>query len=115
MVLFELVFCLFLRQQQYQKTNIMQHNAIPVGKTIRKIIIRMVLSLLGRQILPSLSSDGTVNLSQYEPAEHPLVPQIQTALFGSFPLIFVHSGADRQRQKSEWAEEQDIVEEESGL
>ena len=98
----------------------MQHNAIPVGKTIRKIIIRMVLSLLPpwsdgtvRQILPSLSSDGTVNLSQYEPAEHPLVPQIQPAVFGSFPLIFVHSGADRQRQESE--EEQDVVEEESVL
>ena len=64
----------------------------------------MVLSLLPpwsgtvRQILPSLSPDGTVNLSQYEPAEHPFVPQIQLAVFGSFPLIRVHSGADRQRQ-----------------
>ena len=39
------------------------------------------------------------DLTQYEPAEHPLVPQIQPAVFGSFPLIFVHSGADRQRQE----------------
>tara|TARA_B100000780_G_C20724418_1_gene287917 strand:- start:92 stop:307 length:216 start_codon:yes stop_codon:yes gene_type:complete len=48
-------------------------------------------------------------LSQYEPAAHPVLPQIQAALFGSFPLIFVHSGADRQRQG--WVEEQDVVEE----
>ena len=54
------------------------------------------------------------DLSQYEPAaEHPLVPQIQPAVFGSFPLIFVHSGADRQRQDLE--EEQDAVEEDNVL
>ena len=54
------------------------------------------------------------DLTQYEPAaEHPLVPQIQPAVFGSFPLIFVHSGADKQRQDGE--EEQDVVEEESVL
>ena len=54
------------------------------------------------------------DLTQYEPAaEHPLVPQIQAALFGSFPLICVHSGADRQRQERK--EEQDSVEEESVL
>ena len=54
------------------------------------------------------------DLTQYEPAAvHPLVPQIQPAVFGSFPLIFVHSGADRQRQEEE--EEQDVVEEESVL
>ena len=50
-----------------------------------------------------------VDLSQYEPAaEHPLVPQIQPAVFGSFPLICVHSSADRQRQES--VEEQDFME-----
>ena len=55
-----------------------------------------------------------IDLSQYEPAvEHPLVPQIQPAVFGSFPLIFVHSGADRQRQGLE--EEQDVVEEDLKL
>ena len=52
-----------------------------------------------------------VTLSQINPENesHPLVPQIQPAVFGSFPLIFVHSGADRQRQGVE--EEQDVVEE----
>ena len=49
-----------------------------------------------------------VDLVQYEPAaKHPLLPQIQPAVFGSFPLIFVHSGADRQRQDR--VEEQDVV------
>ena len=55
-----------------------------------------------------------VDLSQYEPAaEHPLVPQIQIALFGSFPLIRVHSGADRQRQ--DMKEEHNVVEENNVL
>ena len=72
----------------------------------------MVLSLLPLSLPPW--SDGTVrqiliDLSQYEPAEHPLAPQIQIALFGSSPLIRVHSGADRQRHEKE--EEQDVVEE----
>ena len=31
---------------------------------------------------------------------HPDEPHIQVALLGAFPLIWVHSGADRQRQ--EW-------------
>ena len=44
---------------------------------------------------------------------HPDEPQIQSALFGSFPLIRVHSGADRQRQDLE--EEQNVVEENNVL
>ena len=44
-------------------------------------------------------------------SEHPLVPQMQPALFGSFPLIRVHSGADRQKQEEVNLEEQDAVEE----
>ena len=41
---------------------------------------------------------------------HPDEPHIQVALLGAFPLIWVHSSADRQRQGSE--EEQEYVEEE---
>ena len=56
-----------------------------------------------------------VDLSQYKPESevHLVAPQKQIRLFGSFPLICVHSSADRQRQDSE--EEQDVPEEESGL
>ena len=56
-----------------------------------------------------------VDLSQYKPESevHLVAPQKQVRLFGSFPLIRVHSGADRQRQVSE--EEQDVPEEDSGL
>ena len=42
-----------------------------------------------------------------------LLPHTQLAKFSSFPLIRVHSGADRQRQDG--LEEQDVVEEESVL
>ena len=66
------------------------------------------------QVVGGRSEHKLEDLTQYEPAaEHPLVPQIQPAVFGSFPLIFVHSGADRQRQG--WEDEQDSVEEESVL
>ena len=33
------------------------------------------------------------------PNVHPDEPHMQIAVFGSFPLIRVHSGADRQRQE----------------
>ena len=59
-----------------------------------------VIPLVIAQVVEGRGEHKLEDLTQYEPAaEHPLVPQIQTALFGSFPLIRVHSGADRQRQE----------------
>ena len=62
-----------------------------------------------------LQKPVSVELSQYKPESevHLVAPQKQVRLFGSFLLICVHSGADRQRQGRE--EEQDVVEEESVL
>ena len=73
-----------------------------------------VIPFILAQVVGGRNEHELEDLTQYDPAaEHPLVPQIQVALFGAFPLIFVHSGADRQRQDLE--EEQDVVEEESVL
>ena len=73
-----------------------------------------VIPLVTAQVVGGRGEHKLEDLTQYEPAaEHLLEPQIQPAVFGSFPLIFVHSGADRQRQDLE--EEQDVVEEESVL
>ena len=73
-----------------------------------------VIPFVIAQVVGGRGEHELEDLTQYEPAaEHPLSPQIQPALFGSFPLIFVHSGEDRQRQGQE--EEQDLVEEESVL
>ena len=50
----------------------------------------------------NISLQALIDASQYElAAEHLLAPHKQVAVFGSFPLIFVHSGADRQRQETE--------------
>ena len=73
-----------------------------------------VIPVVTAQVVGGRGEQELEDLSQYEPAaEHPLFPQIQIALLGSFPLIRVHSGADRQRQG--WEEEQDVVEEENVL
>ena len=51
-----------------------------------------VIPVVTAQVVGGRGEHKLEDSTQYEPAaEHPLVPQIQTAVFGAFPLIWVHS------------------------